>query len=72
MLGRVSKRSKKVKRDVVLQCRAPLAALHSIHHVDYFMFGNFVLRMKQFLSEGVAGSKVHWDVVFGEDFPEFH
>lgn len=31
------------------------------------MFTSFVLEMNQFLSEGVSGFAVHWDVMLGED-----
>ena len=48
-----------------------LTALYSIHHVVKSVFWSFVFRVNQFVSECVAGSEVHWDVVLGENSPEF-
>lgn len=48
-----------------------LTVLHSIHKITQLVLGIlslgfFVLGMNRFLSKGLAGSEVHWDVVLSD------
>lgn len=47
-----------------------LAALYSIYYFKS-VFRSFVFWMNQFLSECMAGSDVHWNVMLAEHSPEF-
>ena len=48
-----------------------LVALYRIDHVAKLVLWCLVLRVNQFLSKSVGWLKIYWDIMFGEDPPEF-